>query len=831
MFDLAQIAAGLPAASLLPQLRDALVAPGARVVVAAPPGSGKTTVVPPAIAAHTQGRVLVTQPRRIATRAAASRLAQLTGTELGGAVGYAVRGERKVSRDTRVEFVTAGLLVRRLLADPELAGVGAVVLDEVHERSLDSDLAIGMLGELGQLRDDLTLVAMSATLDVAAWVELLGNGTQVCEVDVAPHPLEVRWAPPPRDVHALDDRGVTRDFLDHVTRVTADAVAAADDGSALVFLPGAREVDAVVAGLRVRGLAAEPLTGSLSLAEQQRVLRPSGERRVIVSTAIAETSLTVPDVRLVVDAGLSREPRIDLARDMAQLVTVSVSQAAATQRAGRAARVGPGRVVRCYAELDWPRLAPAATPEIATADLTPFALTLAAWGDPDAAELPLPQRPPAAALQRAQATLRHLGALDDAGITAFGRQLANVPAHPRIARALLAAAPRLGAARAAEYAAAIESDRRAPGGDLAALVRQLRDGRDASATRWRSDARRFRELVPPSRGEAPIGDDAGLAEVIALAYPERLARARGGSYQLASGTGASLPRGSALAGQEWLAVAEVSRAATQDGSGAVIRAAVPIDAHSARELAGPLMRTQTVTQWRNGKVRATRETRLGEIVLSSAPHTPSPEEARGAVAVELERAGLGLLRWSRAADELRRRLALLHRTLGEPWPDVSDAALLARLDDWLAPELDRLARGATAASVDLLDPLRRLLPWPDAARLGELAPERLEVPTGSMIRVQYPEHDVDAPPVLAVKLQECFGWLETPRIVDGRVPVLLHLLSPAQRPLAITDDLASFWAGPYAQVRAEMRGRYPKHPWPEDPFNAEPRRGTTRSGR
>ncbi|WP_125105725.1 ATP-dependent helicase HrpB [Gulosibacter massiliensis] len=831
MFDLTRIAEGLPAATLLPQLRDALAKPGARAVVAAPPGSGKTTVVAPAVAELADGRVIVTQPRRIATRAAASRLAQLSGTRLGDAVGYSVRGERRTSAATRVEFVTAGLLVRRLLADPELAGVDAVVLDEVHERSLDSDLAIGMLGELGQLRDDLTLVAMSATLDVAAWTELLGPGTRACEVDVAPHPLEVRWAPPPRDVRPLDERGVTRDFLSHVTRVSADAFADVPAGSALVFLPGAREVDRVAEGLRARGIPTESLTGSLSLEEQQRVLRPNGERRAIVATAIAETSLTVPDVRLVIDAGLSREPRIDLARDMAQLVTVSVSQAAATQRAGRAARVGPGSVVRCYAELDWPRLAPAPTPEIASAELTPFALTLAAWGDPDASELPLPQRPPVASLQRAQATLRNLGALDEAGLTARGREFASIPAHPRIARALLDAAPRLGATRAAEYAAAIESDRRAPGGDLAALVRQLRDGRDASSQRWRDDARRLRELVPPGRATTSVGDDAGLAEVIALAYPERLARARGGGYQLASGTGATLPRGSALTGHDWLAVAEVARATTTDASGAVIRAAVPIDPESAREFAGPLVRTTTVTQWRDGRVRATRETRLGEILLASSPHTPNPQEARDAVARELERVGLGLLRWSTAADELRRRLALLHRTLGAPWPDVNDGALLARLDDWLAPELDRLARGSTAASIDLLDPLRRLLPWPDAARLAELAPERLEVPTGSMVRVQYAEHDTDGPPVLAVKLQECFGWVDTPRLVDGRVPVLLHLLSPAQRPLAITDDLASFWSGPYTQVRAEMRGRYPKHPWPEDPLNAPPRRGTTRSGR
>ncbi|MFD2759047.1 ATP-dependent helicase HrpB [Gulosibacter faecalis] len=835
-FDLVRIGRGLPAAGLVGQLGASLAEPGSRAVVAAPPGSGKTTVVPPAVAelVGAGSRVVVTQPRRVATRAAAARLAELTGTPLGELVGYSVRGERKLERGARIEFVTAGLLVRRLLADPELPGVAAVVLDEVHERSLDGDLAVGLLGEVAQLRDDLRLVAMSATLDAERWATLLD--AEVCEVEVAPHPLEVRWAPPPRDAPALDARGVTRGFLDHVTRVTADAFSALTDpaASALVFVPGGREVDAVVTGLRARGMDAAPLTGSLSLAEQQRVLRPTGRGRVIVATSIAETSLTVPDVRLVVDSGLAREPRVDLARDMPQLVTVSVSRAAATQRAGRAARVGPGTAIRCLAELDWARLPREATPEIETADLAPMALTLAAWGTPDRADLPLPEAPPAAALRRAQTTLRSLGALDDRGITPLGRRLATIPAHPRIARALVDSARDLGPRRAAEYAAALESDRRAPGADLAKLLRDLRAEHGGAGARWRADAKRLASLVPERTGAGAgdrMSDDAGLAQFVALAYPERLARARGGGYQLASGTGATIPPGSPLAGQPWLAVAEVARATTRDGSGAVIRQAIPIDEATALAAAETLLHEEVDTRWEGGRVRASHRELLGAIVLRESPQRPDEAAARDCVAREIARTGLGMLTWRDAAARLRRRLALLHRVLGAPWPDVDDRALLARLDEWFVPELDRLAGGTAASAIDLLDPLRRLLPWPEAGRLDELAPESLEVPTGSRVQLQYPEVGDDGPPVLAVKLQECFGLVETPRIAEGRVPVLLHLLSPARRPLAVTDDLASFWAGPYAQVRAEMRGRYPKHPWPDDPLTALPMRGTKRSGR
>ncbi|WP_254910453.1 ATP-dependent helicase HrpB [Gulosibacter sp. 10] len=837
MFDLEAIAAGLPAARLIPDL-DRAVRDRGRAVVEAPPGSGKTTIVPPAVA-NARGRVLVAQPRRIAARAAASRLAALAGTRVGEAVGYSIRGERRAGPATRIEFVTSGILLRRLLRDPELPGVDAVVLDEVHERHLDTDLAAAMLAEVGTLREDLAILAMSATLDAGRWASLLGRAAgeaaPVVRAPAAPHPLEIRWAP--FAGARLDRRGVSREFLAHVARTAAGAMRASDSGSVLVFLPGGYEVDAVVRELRALGVDALPLTGSLSSAEQDAALAP-GPRRAIVATSVAESSLTVPDVRLVVDSGLARVPRLDVERNISGLVTESVSQASGDQRAGRAARLGPGIAIRCAAEHEWAGFPREARPEMLSGDLTAAALALAVWGAPGGRGMALPDAPEPRALALAHETLRSLGAIELDGervaVTARGRRLAEVPAHPRLARALLDGAERLGPRRAGELVAAIESAERAPGADLAAALRRLRDGSSREARRWRRDADRLAGIAGAAGGRPapPSSDDTALGVIAALAYPERLARARGeGSedYLLAGGTGASLPRDAALRGQPWLAIADLGR---RPSGGAVIRAAAPIDPDLAIELAGPLLEERVETRWRDGKARARRIRRLGAIELSAAPVAPSPAQARAALAEALARDGLSMLPWPPAAVQLRNRLALLRGELGEPWPDVSDAGLRKRLEEWLGPELDAVSRGAPLGRVDVLGALRRLLPWPEAARLDELAPERIEVPSGSRIRVDYPDPGTERPrPVLRVKLQECFGWLRTPRLVDGRVPLLLQLLSPAGRPVAITDDLESFWAGPYAQVRAEMRGRYPKHPWPEDPLAAEPRRGVKRPAR
>jgi ATP-dependent helicase HrpB len=430
--------------------------------------------------------------------------------------------------------------------------------------------------------------------------------------------------------------------------------------------------------------------------------------------------------------------------------------------------------------------------------------------------------------------LRELGAIYPDGLaTDLGRTLARIPADPRLARALLDGAAAVGDRAAAEAVAVVAGDQRAPGADLTRLLAALRTGRDPAARRWAEDVRRMEAIARQERSgvvtslPSPASPAETLGFVVALAFPDRVARRVPGTgperYLLSSGTRAGLPAGSPLTGHEWLAVAEVSRAEGRDaaGTGAVIRSAAPLAADSAEAAASHLLVDTVEAEFNQGRVTARRERRLGAIVLSSTPVRPSAGEGRIAVARALAKQGLGTIGWSTAADTLRRRLALLHRELGEPWPDVSEQALLARLDTWLAPELEALAGGTAASGINLAEPLQRLLPWPEAARLGELAPEWLEVPSGSRVRIDYPDVEDDGGrPVVAVKLQECFGWSETPRLVGGRVPVLFHLLSPARRPLAVTDDLASFWSGPYAQVRAEMRGRYPRHPWPEDPWTA-----------
>jgi ATP-dependent helicase HrpB len=856
-FDLAAIGAGLAFADSLGQLRDALgSAPsGGTAVVQAPPGTGKTTLVPPVLAniafrgaapaGHTP-HVVVTQPRRVAARSAARRLAALDGSRLGDRVGYSVRGERQAGPDTVIEFVTPGILLRRLLSDPGLDGVDAVVLDEVHERGLETDLLLGMLAEVRQLRSDLTLVAMSATLDAPRFAALIGDRdgggpAPVVDCPSALYPLEVEWMP--AGLPRLDGRGVTRGFLDHVAGAAAAAhsrsLADGEDIDALVFVPGAWEVSYVASRLRGQ-VDAEVLElhGQVGAGEQDRAVsgRESGGRpRVIVATPIAESSLTVPGVRLVVDSGLSREPRRDAGRGMSGLVTVSCSRASAEQRAGRAARQGPGRVVRCYDQKAFGAAPAHQVPEIAVADLAGAALVLACWGSPGGRGMALPDAPPRAALDEAVEVLRELGAVDSDGLaTGLGKILARIPADPRLARALLDGAAAVGPRTAAETVAVVSGDQRAPGSDLPRLLTALRTGKDPAARRWAEDVRRLEGIVrqegspvaPSSPAPtASAADAVGL--VVALAFPDRLARRVPGpgpeSYLLSSGTRAGLPAGSSLSGHEWLAVAEVSRAQGRDaaGTGAVIRSAAPLTPELADAAGRHLLSDTVEADFTEGRVTARRVRRLGAIVLSSTPVRPTPAEGRTAVARALQKEGLGTLAWSTPADALRRRLALLHRELGDPWPDVSEPALLARLDEWLGPELDALACGASTNAIDLAEPLRRLLPWPEAGRLGELAPESLEVPSGSRVRIDYPEvADDGGRPVVAVKLQECFGWAETPRLAGGRVPVLFHLLSPARRPLAVTDDLASFWSGPYSQVRAEMRGRYPKHPWPEDPWTA-----------
>ncbi|WP_087116937.1 ATP-dependent RNA helicase [Corynebacterium urinipleomorphum] len=743
-FDLSTIGAGLPVSDVIGNLP----ARGP-LVVEAPPGTGKTTLLPPAISNLTasSGITLVTAPRRVAVRAAARRLAFLDGTPLGDRVGYSIRGEHKDG--SLVEFVTPGVLLNRLLKDPELTGVGAVVIDEVHERQLDTDLVLAMAMEVAFLREDLYLAAMSATLDAEALAAHMG--AQILSTEAVTHPLDVSYHPHPGRAEG------SREFYRHVADLAANQAPNGRDGRTLVFVPGAREVDMVCSQLP----SAAPMHGRLSNVEQDEAL--NGKAQVVVATSIAESSITVPGVNRVVDAGLSRVPRRDAARAMTGLVTVSAAKTSADQRAGRAGRLGPGEVLRAYSQSDYQHFNADIAPEITTADLTSAALTLAAWGSPD---LPLLTPPPANALADAQRTLRSLGALDDNGITALGEELAAMPLDPRLGAALL----QHGSGAARTVAALAES----ASGDLAR----------AHAPQRQVD--RYARMVPDT---APVPP----GEVIATAYPDWVGKHLGNrEYLLASGTRATLD--TTIPPSDWLAAAEIQLTA----KGAVIRAA------AATEFPANRVEESTTASLIDGRLRSRRLTSIGAIELTSTPITLSPAEAQEALAgIRIDFDDFPL---DENAQRLRDRLFFLRERYGDPWPDVREG-------DY-SPEVGELARGTSIRKLDMRAALMRQLPWPEAADMDTLAPERLTVPSGSHPRVDYST----GRPIVRVKLQECFGLSSSPEVSGVRV--LFHLLSPAGRELAVTDDLASFWDGPYTEVRKEMRGRYPKHPWPEDPWSA-----------
>ncbi|MDX3410960.1 ATP-dependent helicase C-terminal domain-containing protein [Streptomyces sp. ME02-6977A] len=931
----------LPVRGALPALHDALEEHGTAVLVA-PPGTGKTTLVPLALAGLLGGegvparRVVVAEPRRIAARAAARRMAWLLGERPGASVGYTVRGERVVGRRARVEVVTTGVLLQRLQRDQELAGVDAVVLDECHERHLDADTSAAFLWDVRQaLRPELRLVAASATTDAEGWSRLLG-GAPVVEAHGVSCPVETVWAPPARAVRPPHGMRVDPALLAHVASVVRRALAERG-GDVLCFLPGVGEISRV-AGLlgSLEDVDVLQVHGRAPAAVQDAVLAPGARRRVVLATSVAESSLTVPGVRVVVDAGLAREPRVDHARGLSALTTVRASRAAARQRAGRAGREAPGVVYRCWTEAEDARLPRFPAPEIKVADLTAFALQAACWGDPDASGLALLDPPPGGAMTAARSVLEAVGAVDPAGrATERGVRLSRLGLHPRLGRALLdaaepgagvsprtapgAAAPagRSGAGTGAsptrtsapghagggtagpaaagagvpgadglrsggaEVVAEVvgllsEEAPREYGDDLVSVLRAARRGGDAYGARWRAEVRRLRaaaeggddrrgqratvesgddrrrqratvesgddrrrqratvesgddrrrqratvESGDGGRGER-VGEDVLAGLVAALAFPERVARKDGGSYLMVSGTRAELPQASALRGAPWIAVAVADRPVGRGHARVQLGAAV--DEETARLAAGALLTERDEVHWADGDVVARRVERLGAVELAVRPLADAdPVLVRGALLEGLRREGLGLLRRSADAGLLRKRLAFLRRRLGEPWPDVTDDALLARADEWLEPELSRARRRADLGRIDAGQALTRLLPWAsgEATRLDELAPERILVPSGSRIRIDY---DDPEQPVLAVKLQEMFGLQRSPEIAG--VPLLVHLLSPAGRPAAVTADLASFWKDGYTGVRAELRGRYPKHPWPEDPATAEPTRYT-----
>lgn len=782
----------LPIRAALPELLAALDDHG-RAVLTAPPGTGKTTVVPLALA-QAGLRVLVAEPRRLAVRAAAHRMG----------VSYTIRGERRAGRNTMVEVVTTGVLLQRLQRDQELPGVDVVMLDECHERHLDADTALAFLLDVRDtLRPDLRLLATSATADAEPLARLLGDAPIVRATGTA-HPVETVWSPPHRPVTPPHGLRVDPALLSHVAAVVRRALAERD-GDVLCFLPGVAEI-AKVAGM-LDGHAADVLQvhGQAPAHVQDAVLAPGDRRRVVLATSVAESSLTVPGVRVVVDSGLAREPRTDHARGLGSLTTVRVSKASATQRAGRAGREAEGTVYRCWPESEHQRLPDHARPEIALADLTGFALQAACWGTPGATGLRLLDPPPQAAMAAATSTLRTLGAVTPASaVTERGRRMAAAGVHPRLARALLDVGT-----RAAEVVALLSDQLpRDAADDLAEVWRSARRG---ALPRWRQEVERLARAVPEDAPRPAGTADAVAGLVVALAFPERVARRRGGGYLMASGTEAQLGEGSRLGSAQWLAVAVADRPAGK--AAARVRQAVVIDEEIAR-LAYPVTAEEEVG-WRvppgerRGDVSARRVERLGAIELSSAPLPGA--DVRAAILHGLRTEDV--LTWTAEALALRDRLAFCHRAIGDPWPSMDALA-----DQWLEPELSRARRRADLERIDVASALKRLIPWSE--RLDAVAPERIEVPSGSRVRVDYSGEQ----PVLAVKLQELFGWVETPSVAG--VPLLIHLLSPAGRPAAVTADLASFWRDGYKSVRAELRGRYPKHPWPEDPLQATATRHT-----
>ena len=809
----------LPIEEILPELRATLSGGNAAVLVA-PPGAGKTTVVPLAIKDEPWtdgGKIIVLEPRRLAARAAAARMAKSLGEPVGETVGFRVRLQSKVSARTRIEVVTEGVFSRMILDDPGLEGVAAVLFDEFHERSLDADLGLAFARDSqGMLREDLRLLVMSATLDGARVAALLGDAP-VVESQGRMFPVETRYL----------GRDPARRLEEQVSRAIEKALAE-ETGSLLVFLPGQGEIRRVESLLaeRIRrpDVDVTPLYGALDPSVQDRAIEPAGpgRRKVVLATSIAETSLTIEGVRVVIDAGLARVPRFDPARGLTRLETVRVSRAAADQRRGRAGRTEPGVCYRLWDEAETRALTPFARPEILETDLSRLALDLARWGARDPADLAFLDPPPAAAYGEALALLKRLGGLDEAGsLTAHGKALAELPLPPRLAHMVIRGGQSGQGDRAALIAAVLtEQGLGGRDADLRHRLDGLARDKGQRAKDARSLAERWARAAGRGRGGAPKLDDALL---LAEAFPERVARARGkaGEFQLASGRGAYVDPTDALARETWLAVAELGGGEARDR----ILLAAPLDEEALREaFAGRMTAEDRLETDAKGKVRAWRRLKLGRLTVEERLiDKPDPAMIAAALLAQVKREGLGGLRWGEAASGLRQRAAFLRAHDGDGWPNLSDAALLARLEDWLEPLLAGKTSLAELGAGALDGALRALVPWDQQQKLDAEAPERWAAPTGSRFTVDYA---ADGGPRVDVRVQELFGLDVHPAVARGRVPLTLALLSPGHRPIQITKDLPGFWRGSWKAVKSEMKGRYPKHLWPEDPANTAP---TTRA--
>jgi len=877
------VSSGLPIDAALPQLRRAL-AEHTSAVLTAPPGAGKSTVVPLALLEQSWAagkRILMLEPRRLAARAVAVRMAQTLGEGVGRTVGYRMRLDTKVSRETRIEVVTEGVLTRMLQTDPALEGVAVVVFDEYHERSLQADLGLALVLDAREsVAPDLKVLVMSATLEGAAVSRLLGDAP-VVTAHGRSFPVQTRYAG--KGLPPLPEAGAGRGMQESPEALTARIIRRAleeEPGDLLVFLPGAREIHRVRSLLEGSPPAASgpgplrilPLYGELSSEEQEAALRPaaaearqagsdprqagSDPRRVVLATNIAETSLTIPGVRVVVDCGLVRRLRFDPATGMSRLETERISRASAEQRQGRAGRVEPGVCYRAWSEGAQRSLAPFSPPEIVEADLTPLALELASWGARDAAALRWLDPPPAAMLASARDLLQRLGALDRSGrITSHGREMARLGVHPRLAHMLLRAREMDSLTLAADLAALL-SERdllRGTAGardaDIRGRVEALRGesasgGIDRAALqRARHGARELLRQLRPQAGEAhrrsrdnagkraapadPESSAASVGGLLALAFPDRIGRQRAGGegrFTLTNGRGAHFAEPQTLSRQELIVAVDLDDRERD----ARIRLAAPIGRGELEEFMASRLERSDSVEWnaREQAVLARRVLRLDGLVLeeSALPEVPR-EEARAAMLQGIRQLGIEALPWSREARDLQARVAFVRRLDEIQWtgPDLSDPALAARLGEWLAPWLDGVTRREHLARIPLLDALLAPLSWDARRELDALAPSHLTVPSGSRVRIDYLE---ERAPAVSVRLQEVFGLTATPRIGGGRVPITFKLLSPAQRPVQVTRDLASFWRGAYAEVRKDLRGRYPKHYWPENPLEAQAVRGS-----
>jgi len=809
------------------------------VVVQAPPGAGKTTRVPLSLLGAPflgNGRIVMLEPRRLAASNAARWMAASLGEEAGKTIGYTIRFERRVSPETRIEVVTEGVLGRRIQNDPFLEGVGVVIFDEFHERSIHADTALALCLDVQKgVRNDLRIIVMSATLDSAPLATLLDNAP-VLAAEGKMFPVDVTYLParPEGECAAVTARALKR-------------VAAETEGDILVFLPGGGEIRRCMKMLGEEGWAGDmlvcPLYGDLPFAEQERAIMPAGRRRIVLATNIAETSLTIEGVRVVVDAGWSRQLAHDPATGLNRLVTVRVSAASASQRAGRAGRLVPGVCYRLWTEHVQRTLLPFSPPEILTADLAPLALDLALWGVADPSELRWLDPPPAAPLAEGRRLLARLGALDAAGLlTPHGREMASLPLHPRLAHMLLKGrslgcgllACDLGALLGERdiFRAGVVPDRKmASDSDLLDRVgalalwrrRQGTDGVDPAACRTADRTSLHLRRLLGIASDTVEGSAETVGLLLAYAYPDRIARQRetgSDRYLMENGRGCVLSRRCSLHDAPFLVAVNVEGGGQGDD---LIHGASSVTPEMLRREFAPAITRQRVVEWDRlrGRVVARDEERLGNLVLESRPVSPSPDELRKALVGGISAGpGLAALNWTPDVEQFRSRVGFLARIFpDEGWPDLSDGSLAAGMQEWLGPALTGVRSLAGLREIELLPLLKGLLTWQQARRLDEGAPTHIMVPSGSRIRLDYA---VDDPPVLAVKLQELFGLAETPTVAWGKVPVVLHLLSPARRPVQVTRDLRGFWHTGYPEVKKELKGRYPRHPWPDDPWNAMP---------